>query len=550
MKNLTLSLLGLVFIYLPASVNGKQCFSQKLNPPYPCCTGNQAVVYTVLNGKWGIENGDWCGISDPESCFSVALGYPCCEGDNVVLTDSSGDWGIENGNWCGIGGDSEEDDPDTCFAAAYGYPCCKSCKIKYTDESGSWGKENKQWCGIKDICHKRNNDQDDLDLDFKFLRLENNKKNMVYSPLSIKYGLNMLQEGAANSTYAEINKVIGNTALTKYESMGQYLSLANGLFINSTYYEFIKPQYIDTIYDKYRGEIFEDDFESAININQWIKDKTLGVIKDMISDQQVQNPDTVMFIINALAMDMRWENEFDYDSTYGRDFTLENGNVIKATTMYSGEKYYYVSYYTDDDISVITMDLQKYYGKQFEFMAIMPKNENLSDYVNKVTKEQIDEIDEKLLSPSDRPVVVYIPKFKINYDLDFKEDLKKLGIKEAFSTNADFSNMAYGLEKEGNPYERLYVSEALHKSNIDFTELGVKAAAVTVFIMGGLNGSSNQPYVEKPTPIVIHIDKPFMFIVRDKSTKDIWFTGTVYKPNLWEDDKSEYEPQTYTYNSH
>ena len=32
-----------------------------------------------------------------------------------------------------------------------------------------------------------------------------------------------------------------------------------------------------------------------------------------------------------------------------------------------------------------------------------------------------------------------------------------------------------------------------------------------------------------------------MFLVRDKDTKDIWFVGTVYKPDLWEDVRSEYE---------
>ena len=34
------------------------------------------------------------------------------------------------------------------------------------------------------------------DFDLQFLKLENNKKNVVYSPLSIKYALEMLKEGA------------------------------------------------------------------------------------------------------------------------------------------------------------------------------------------------------------------------------------------------------------------------------------------------------------------------------------------------------------------
>jgi len=83
----------------------------------------------------------------------------------------------------------------------------------------------------------------------------------------------------------------------------------------------------------------------------------------------------------------------------------------------------------------------------------------------------------------------------------------------------------------------LYVSEVLHKADIEFTEKGVKAAAVTVFSM---MDSAFMPREAKPVDIII--DKPFMFIIRDKKSKNIWFTGTVYEPNAWEDDKNNYDP--------
>jgi len=38
------------------------------------------------------------------TCFSIPLGYPCCKGNDVFLTDEDGAWGVENGEWCGIGG--------------------------------------------------------------------------------------------------------------------------------------------------------------------------------------------------------------------------------------------------------------------------------------------------------------------------------------------------------------------------------------------------------------------------------------------------------------
>jgi len=486
MNNLTLFLLGLV---IPACLSqnsnpgGEQCFSQALNPSYPCCKNNV-----------------------------------------VVYVDKDGEWGVENGQWCGIGGV----DVDTCFSLADGYSCCESCDVIYTDNDGDWGVENGKWCGIKDSCKGTRNDE----FDFSFLKLENNKTNMIYSPLSISYALNMLEDGANGNTYDEINAVVGNGELTKYSSIGKNLSFANSVFIRDTYYKFVKQAYINAVEKKYNAEIIQDEFKSADNANKWIEDKTLGIIKDMVKDEVAKNPNLAMLIINALAIDMEWAFQFSDDKTYGETFYKDDGKEMTATMLFNKEvSSENIAYYMDDNLTVLNMDLKEYNGTQFEFMAIMPK-ENLSGYVENVTKEQISEIDKQLKLSSDETfgVNVKIPKFKFSYDLELTEDLKNLGIQEAFDERrANFSKMA-----EAND---LYVSEALHKADIDFTEKGVKAAAVTVIIMmtkGALPKETN--------PVNVIINKPFMFIIRDKNTKDIWFTGTVYEPNSWENDKEDYTP--------
>ncbi|KAG4088123.1 hypothetical protein H8356DRAFT_959273, partial [Neocallimastix lanati (nom. inval.)] len=80
------------------------CFSEALG--YPCCSSGVAVVYTDNDGPWGVENNDWCGITNNSSaatCFSVALGYNCCQHTTeVIYVDNDGSWGIENNDWCGI----------------------------------------------------------------------------------------------------------------------------------------------------------------------------------------------------------------------------------------------------------------------------------------------------------------------------------------------------------------------------------------------------------------------------------------------------------------
>ena len=368
-----------------------------------------------------------------------------------------------------------------------------------------------------------------FDLSIEFLKQENNRQNMLYSPLSIKYALKMLNEGADGNTKVQIQNLIGDIELTSYNNINNVLSLANGIYIRDTYTEFVKENYIDTLSQKYNAEINYDSFNNADNINNWIEHKTLGIIKNMVRDDIVQNPNTEMLLINALGIDMDWENPFDASETYGEDFNLENDNKIMATMMHKEAKDDNVSFYKDNNITALRMDLQKYDDVQLDFIAIMPK-ENLSEYIKTFSMDDLNNILAKstLASNTNYGVNISIPKFSFDYDLRLKDDLITLGITDAFDENsANFSNMTSS--------QGLYVSDALHKANIDFSEQGIKASAATVIVM------QDKAMAVSPTQLEeIKFDKPFLYIIRDKNTNEIWFVGTVYEPNYWDNDKSDY----------
>lgn len=362
----------------------------------------------------------------------------------------------------------------------------------------------------------------------KFLQLENNAENMIYSPLSIKYALKMLNEGTNGNTKIQIENVIGTSDLTKYENIDEVLSLANGIYVRDNYASYVKEEYKKTLNEKYNAEINYDSFSNARNINKWIEKKTLGIIKNIVKDSVVQNPNTEMFLINALAIDMEWSEPFDFSDTYGKEFYLDNSNKVIATMMKQNTKSDSVSYLKDKDVTALTMDLKQYNDTQLEFIAIMPKND-LPDYIEEFTIDELNNIRNKSILASDTKygVDVSIPKFSFDYNLNLNSNLIKLGITDAFDDSlADFSNMSN---------RKLYVGGALHKADIDFTEKGIKAAAVTVITM------LDNAFMPNPTkPEEVKIDRPFLYVIRDKNTSEIWFVGTVYEPNLWEEDKVNY----------
>ena len=359
-----------------------------------------------------------------------------------------------------------------------------------------------------------------------FFNLEKSGENIIYSPLSIKNGLSLLNAGAAGETKTEIENILGDAELPKYQNVPNVLSVANGVFIRDSFSNKVLSSYSDTVSQKYQADLIYDSFAGTNTLDNWIKDKTFNLIDK--SGAQL-TPDTEMVLANALAIQMNWKSRFSDNKTGGRKFYKNDDSEITATTMHQKTNEEDVTYYTDDDITMLKMPLEPTDDASLEFVAVMPSG-NLTDYVNNLN---ISDIEEKLAnstsaSATEEGIEIYIPKFKFEYSLDFVNDLKKLGIEKAFNRNvADFSNMAS---------DPLYLSDAIHTANIDFSEEGVKAAAITVFIMDAVTA---MPREEEP--VIINIDHPFFFMIRDKNNGAIWFTGAVYQPNLWENDSAEYQ---------
>ena len=367
------------------------------------------------------------------------------------------------------------------------------------------------------------NDVDPGDFDYSFLRLETNDNNLVYSPLSIKYALNMLREGADGETKEELDKVLKDLELTKYKNYKKNLSMANGIFIKDDFKKDVKDSYTDALSSKYDAEVVYDSFKSAKNINAWIKKKTLEIIDNVVTDDAVSKSKVIL--ANALAIDMGWVEEFDETDTWGDNFYKSDGKKVEAAFMSKDTESHANKYYKDKDLQILSMPLKKYGDTQLEFIAIMPKD--LKDYIlNGDINADLKKIHEV---GKNEELNIRIPKFKYDYELNLIGDLNKLDIKKVFTVDAELPLISD---------KPLYVSDAIHKADIEFSEEGIKAAAVTVIYLSEATAIGPETKFVKLT-----FDKPFMYVIRDVDTHETWFVGTVYEPILWKDVKSEYEPK-------
>ena len=485
------------------------------------------------------------------------------------------------------------------------------------------------------------------EFDLAFLKVEEGNKNVVYSPLSIKYALAMLADGAEGVSKAQIENLIGSYSSRAYIN-SEHRSLANAMFIRNDFAENVKSTYTDTLNRKYNASVVLDPFLSPANVNSWISDKTLGIINNML-DETTVNTATDYLLINALAIDMSWINKIQclagsetsaeipcrfYSVRYAHekygagisdvefmkkpfnsqekvevgsfgasinryDIISELGeDQIRATVRSEYETYLHESieenrqdiaeeteetpewlheararnavslqeslenidsfidsyieelsqnfgristssdfrFNGTDEEKVFVKDLQEYDGAMLEYVAIMPKASGLRSYLNNFSVEKFNSLlddlkNPELLEDNKEGVVTkisgYIPFYKFNYELNLVEDLQELGVTNIFSPDdADLSNMLiFDKDSSAKPF----INIALHKADIDFSNDGIKAAAVTA--LGGRGAAGGWDYLwDIPVEeIDLTFDNPFLFLIRDKATGEVWFVGSVYE---------------------
>lgn len=384
--------------------------------------------------------------------------------------------------------------------------------------------------------------QDDK-LTLSVLKMHNGRENSCYSPLSIRHALEMLSAGADGETKAQIDALLGETKATKYENVAGHLSIANSLWVSETYNEKLQKSYAELLRDQFAASVHVDDFQTAANINAWVNDNSMGLIKNPLSDQDVQGMNAAL--VNVLAIDMNWVAQFERESTFGGFFDFDrlagvpddelDQDKYKYTTMHrwGGKDVYYN---LAADATVLAMDLKEYGGTQLQFVAVMPKD--LESYVEKVTLEDINTLLSglRVAVPQNDTYVfsfnAYIPKFGITGGIEnLIADLKELGVTKAFDAGeAELTKML--------DVEDFAIDAATHKTKFDFSEEGIRAAAVT--LLGGKGAAGGPAPIPSSSSIVVSINKPFMYLVRDKKTGEVWFVGTVYDPNRWEEEKADY----------
>jgi serpin B len=354
---------------------------------------------------------------------------------------------------------------------------------------------------------------------FSALRTEEETQNIFISPLSISSALTMAFNGADGSTKEAMRKTLGFEPQTDEEINQSFKSLAELLVgidkkvtfstANSIWYAQqyqLQAPFVQQNKTYFDATVQGLDFSSAgakSTINDWVKDKTKGKITDIV--QEIR-PDHVMFLVNAIYFKGTWTYPFDKQLTQKASFRKEDGSTAQVDFMaLKNGKYLY---YQDARQQVIDLP---YGNRQFSMTLVVPNGEHtVSDITRNLNHAQLTSW---LNSADSTSLELRLPKFKLEYKKELSEMLAQLGMGEAFTNNADFSRMLEGSA------QNLAISEVLHKSFVEVNEEGTEAAAAT-----------SVGIVVTSMPPTVQVDRPFVFLIREKSSNAILFIGQLMNP--------------------
>jgi len=348
-------------------------------------------------------------------------------------------------------------------------------------------------------------------------QLKGQKGNVFFSPYSVSSALAMTASGAAGTTKEEMDKVLHLSGepeplVTTSESSDALpqLRVANSIWIQTNFA--VLPGFVDHLINRFSSTVQKADFAkdskgARDTINGWVEQKTQGKIRDLFPPNAI-DASTRLVLVSAIYMMARWSLMFDPKATVQKPFH-ETSDHKTTVDMMSHKGFYRVLF--QDQIGMIELSyaVSNENDPELAMMIILPNDfDGLAQLEDQLDLDQVKSWMNKMKS---RHVQLSLPKFKIEDDLALNDTLEAMGMRQAFSSEADFS----GMTSEKN----LAINKVVHKSFIDVDEKGTEAAAATGVSMNLLSVRETTP------PYQFVVDHPFFFFIIDKRTDTILFMG-------------------------
>ena len=344
--------------------------------------------------------------------------------------------------------------------------------------------------------------------------------NLALSPVSASLALGMLMNGAEGQTFDEIRRTLGFGTRTLGEVNTAYRALIPLLasvdpsvtmkFANAAWFDLSTPSsttFAASITDAFAAKVAAVPLASPATvktINDWASANTNGRIPTVVD---AIDPTAVAVLLNATYFKGKWRSQFDAAATHSAPFHVSASRTEQLPMMSNQNGLARTGELADGTI----IGELPYGGDAFVMDVILPPLGAIEASVDALTTARLRSL---IVSMTDSAghMLVELPKFRLETSRELAPTLISLGMPRVFGA-AQLDPMF------ARPAPGAAVSSVLQKVFVDVNEEGTEAAAVTAITVRAV--SVGPHFV---------VDRPFIFLIRERFTGTVLFIGKVVRP--------------------
>ena len=338
-----------------------------------------------------------------------------------------------------------------------------------------------------------------------------NNDNSVFSILSLIYMLGSVSNGASGSSLKILKSYLGDgmaltelnncfkyiyTRITTFNTDNNYINLDNAIFVSKE--KEIKKSYLQKLLDNYNTDAFETDYnnDSSNKLNEWFNN--LCQKNNIVTD--IKNNDEI-YLLSNISAKLAWINPYSEKQTKTADFNGYNSKN-KVKYLCSVERYF--------ENSKAKGFIKSFANSTCKFVVIVPNSDlTLSEYINQINGEEFSNLINS--NKSLQFANVEMPTFSIDTSVKYKNILSEYGLKDEFTSSADFTNICS---------KNLYINDIYQNISLEISESGLMPYSQPA------NEVNNPPYSTDVENTLI-IDRPFIYAIVDNEYNTPIIIGTI-----------------------
>jgi serine protease inhibitor len=343
--------------------------------------------------------------------------------------------------------------------------------------------------------------------------------NVVVSPASLALVFSLLDMGADDQMRSALRHTLGfggakettkrdleevrsiTTSVLRRANEGGPLALANMIVFDPQSKPY--PQALQGLKAAGADVSVEalDKPETLAHINDWVKDRTRGLIPSILDDAPEQ---AGLVAVNALYFKDRWKAPFDPAATRDGKFQVAGGKPIEVPMMHSDGHF---AFRQNNDFVAVELP---YASGDYRLVIVTSKDapravNDFSAVVGWLGGQGFEALDGELA----------MPRFSASGSEDLLPTLDALGLGAARKERGALKGFTETSQT---------ISRVVQKTELRVNEEGTEAAAATAVTTMRSVASSPTQYVK------MVVDKPFVFALRDRQAGLVLLQGYVASP--------------------